>query len=42
VPALKPLYSYAWFVGFLASGALYWALSLGREPVEIAAAAAQN
>ena len=23
VPALKPLYSYAWFVGFLASGALY-------------------
>ena len=26
VPALKPLYSYAWFVGFFASGLLYWAL----------------
>ena len=28
VPALKPLYNYAWFVGFFASGLLYWALSL--------------
>ena len=27
VPALKPLYSYAWFVGFFASGLLYWILS---------------
>ena len=27
VPALKPLYSYAWFVGFFASGLLYWALT---------------
>jgi NCS1 family nucleobase:cation symporter-1 len=27
VPVLKPLYSYAWFVGFLAAGMLYWALS---------------
>jgi nucleobase:cation symporter-1, NCS1 family len=42
VPALKPLYSYAWFVGFFASGALYWALSLGQEPVETAAAAASQ
>ncbi|MCA1582797.1 MAG: NCS1 family nucleobase:cation symporter-1 [Acidobacteria bacterium] len=29
-PALKPLYAYGWFVGFFASGLLYWALS-GRE-----------
>ena len=27
VPALKPLYSYAWFVGFFAAGLLYWLLS---------------
>jgi NCS1 family nucleobase:cation symporter-1 len=27
VPALKPLYSYAWFVGFFAAGAIYWSLS---------------
>ena len=26
-PPLKPLYSYAWFVGFFAAGLLYWALS---------------
>ncbi|HSE63755.1 MAG TPA: NCS1 family nucleobase:cation symporter-1 [Thermoanaerobaculia bacterium] len=26
-PPLKPLYDYAWFVGFFASGLLYWALS---------------
>jgi cytosine/uracil/thiamine/allantoin permease len=37
VPLLKPLYSYAWFVGFFASGALYWALSVTQEPVEAAA-----
>jgi NCS1 family nucleobase:cation symporter-1 len=30
VPALKPLYDYAWFVGFFASGILYWVLS-GRS-----------
>jgi NCS1 family nucleobase:cation symporter-1 len=42
VPLLKPLYSYAWFVGFFASGALYWALSFTREPVETAVAASQN
>jgi NCS1 family nucleobase:cation symporter-1 len=39
VPALKPLYSYAWFVGFFASGFLYRALNLRQQPVEIAAAA---
>jgi NCS1 family nucleobase:cation symporter-1 len=27
IPPLKPLYDYAWFVGFFASGLLYWALS---------------
>jgi NCS1 family nucleobase:cation symporter-1 len=27
VPALKPLYSYAWFVGFFVSGILYWGLA---------------
>ena len=26
IPALKPLYDYAWFVGFFASGGLYVAL----------------
>ena len=33
VPLLKPLYSYAWFVGFAAAGLLYWALSAGRLAV---------
>jgi NCS1 family nucleobase:cation symporter-1 len=27
VPALKPLYSYAWFVGFFVAGASHWTLS---------------
>jgi NCS1 family nucleobase:cation symporter-1 len=26
IPALKPLYSYAWFVGFFVAGGLHWAL----------------
>jgi NCS1 family nucleobase:cation symporter-1 len=39
VPALKPLYSYAWFVGFFAAGLLYWALTRAPEPVEAPAAA---
>src|SRR5215471_16244170 len=34
VPALKPLYNYAWFVGFFASGLLYWALMSFRETAE--------
>jgi NCS1 family nucleobase:cation symporter-1 len=29
VPALKPLYDYAWFVGFFASGAIYVMLARG-------------
>jgi nucleobase:cation symporter-1, NCS1 family len=32
VPALKPLQAYGWFVGFFASGLLYWALSPRRQP----------
>ena len=31
VPVLKPLYSYAWFVGFFAAGLFYWGLSARRE-----------
>ena len=30
VPALKPLYSYAWFVGFFAAGLIYWGLTARR------------
>ena len=32
VPSLKPLYSYAWFVGFFAAGILYWALAAITAP----------
>jgi NCS1 family nucleobase:cation symporter-1 len=31
-PVLKPLYAYGWFVGFFASGLLYWFLSQGTQP----------
>ncbi|MBI1795875.1 MAG: NCS1 family nucleobase:cation symporter-1 [Candidatus Eisenbacteria bacterium] len=37
-PPLRPLYDYAWFVGFFAAGGLYLALS--RRPAAVAAAAA--
>ncbi len=40
VPALKPLYSYAWFVGFFVSGVLYWSLNWAHQPVESAPAVA--
>jgi NCS1 family nucleobase:cation symporter-1 len=34
IPALKPLYDYAWFVGFFAAGALHVVLSSAlRKPV---------
>ena len=33
IEPLKPLYSYAWFVGFFAAGLLYWALSAGQPAV---------
>jgi cytosine/uracil/thiamine/allantoin permease len=37
VPALRPLYDYAWFVGFGVAGVLY-ALLNGRSPVMAPAA----
>jgi NCS1 family nucleobase:cation symporter-1 len=40
-PPLKPLYSYAWFVGFFAAGLLHWALSLGDRPAGVAARVAR-
>ncbi|MEO8347326.1 MAG: NCS1 family nucleobase:cation symporter-1 [Acidobacteriota bacterium] len=39
-PPLKPLYSYAWFVGFFAAGLLYWGLSAGTRPIALSEAAA--
>jgi nucleobase:cation symporter-1, NCS1 family len=33
IPALEPLYDYAWFVGFFAAGLLYWGLSARRGEV---------
>jgi NCS1 family nucleobase:cation symporter-1 len=33
IPMLKPLYSYAWFVGFLAAGGAYYVLEIRRVPV---------
>ena len=33
IPMLKPLYSYAWFVGFLAAGGAYYLLEIRRVPV---------
>jgi len=32
VPPLRPLYDYAWFVGFFAAGAIYLVLARGRQP----------
>ncbi len=40
VPVLKPLYSYAWFVGFFVAGGVYYALEAGRAPVQVAVAPA--
>jgi NCS1 family nucleobase:cation symporter-1 len=36
VPVMRPLYDYAWFVGFLASGAIYLALA-PRRPAPVPA-----
>ena len=33
VPALKPLYDYAWFVGFFASGLAHLALAPRQAPI---------
>jgi nucleobase:cation symporter-1, NCS1 family len=41
-PPLKPLYSYAWFVGFFAAGFLYWALSAVGAPERLRTAPASN
>ena len=40
VEPLKPLYSYAWFVGFFVAGALYWLLARAPHPPEAAPVAA--
>ncbi|HTO92703.1 MAG TPA: NCS1 family nucleobase:cation symporter-1 [Candidatus Sulfotelmatobacter sp.] len=32
IPAIRPLYDYAWFVGFFAAGLAYLALARGRQP----------
>jgi len=37
-PPLRPLYDYAWFVGFFASGLLHWALMTWAPPRAVAAA----
>lgn len=34
VPLLKPLYDYAWFVGFFAAGAIYW-ITMPRPSLEV-------
>jgi NCS1 family nucleobase:cation symporter-1 len=30
IPTMRPLYDYAWFVGFFSAGAIYLALARGR------------
>ena len=43
IPFLKPLYSYAWFVGFLVAGGLHYVLETRRGPLiagELSASAA--
>ncbi len=37
IPALKPLYDYAWFVGFAVAFGVYAALMRRIEPVEVSA-----
>jgi NCS1 family nucleobase:cation symporter-1 len=41
IPALRPLYGYAWFVGFAVAGAMHWAFSrawtLTEEPARMTA-----
>jgi nucleobase:cation symporter-1, NCS1 family len=41
VPALAPLYSYAWFVGFFVSGLIYWALSARTRSASVREAVAR-
>jgi len=42
VPALEPLYAYGWFVGFAASGLLYWALSRAPQPAPVPSPSAEQ
>jgi cytosine/uracil/thiamine/allantoin permease len=35
IPPLRPLYDYAWFVGFIVSGLLHWALMKVMPPVGV-------
>jgi NCS1 family nucleobase:cation symporter-1 len=42
VKPLAPLYSYAWFVGFLAAGFLYWGLSAAGAPERLRASPARG
>ena len=42
VALLKPLYAYAWFVGFFAAGIVYWALMVGSGSRHRALADAQT
>ncbi len=39
IPPLRPLYDYAWFVGFIASGVIYVALRRGAAPAPAPAGA---
>ena len=39
VPAIRPLYDYAWFVGFLAAGLVYLVLARGRSGAAVPATA---
>ena len=36
IPALRPLYDYAWFVGFFAAGSAHWALARRSKVGELA------
>jgi NCS1 family nucleobase:cation symporter-1 len=42
IPPLKPLYSYAWFVGFFVAGLLYWGLSARATPAKAAGMAVET
>ena len=42
VEPLKPLYSYAWFVGFFVAGLLYWVLARAPYPADSAAEIAEG
>ena len=37
IPAIRPLYDYAWFVGFGASALIHWGLMTALPPKPVAA-----